>query len=483
VAGGVEARLPVGVRRRQLTVRTLLLGMLLVLADCRPAHLTRVHQALVSLPVSEQWRLGVIAAWPRGPHTLSYRQTERTFGLVVGALEKEVRDGTPSGGLSDLVHALIEASVPASCKGSTTSYAVDWTDIESFSVPPPETGGDCADTEASWGHRRGDGPGQKDEGFFGYYLQFATMVHDMDGPAVPELARGMLLTACRVDPPPAFISVLAHMHEVGVVLGDVLDDSGYAHRVAENWALPLRRLGAQLVQDLHPHDRGTQGTHEGAICWNGNLYCPATPSALFDLGPLGRRATEAETLDHDATSAEMARYKLSPVTADDADGYHRVGCPAVTGKVRCPLRADSMVLGHDRPEILTPPAHPPVCCTQQTLTVPPGVNAKTRQRHDYPSKAHRLSYARRSAAERTNATIKDPATNDVARGWCRVMGTTAMTLFVVCLLVVRNGRVLDAFSARQADDARRLAAGMTPRTRKRRRKTMADLVGAANAPP
>jgi hypothetical protein len=309
------------------------------------------------------------------------------------------------------------------------------------------------------------------------------MVKDMAGPEVPELARGMLLTSCHIDPPPAFVPVLRHMHSSGVVLGDVLNDSGYAHRVAENWALPLRQLGARLVQDLHPHDRGTQGTHEGAICWNGGLYCPATPTGLFDIGPLARRATEAETDEHDRMSAEMARYKLSSVTADDADGYIRVGCPAVTGKVRCPLRRDSMILGHDRPEILTPPEHPPVCCTQQTLTVPPAVNAKTRQRHDYPSKAHRLSYARRSAAERTNATIKDPATNDVARGWCRVMGTTAMTLFVVCLLVVRNGRVLDAFAARQADDARRLAAGMAPRTRKRRRKTLADLVGATSAPP
>jgi hypothetical protein len=31
----------------------------------------------------------------------------------------------------------------------------------------------------------------------------------------------------------------------------------------------------------------------------------------------------------------------------------------------------------DRPEILTPPEHPPACCNQQTITVPPEVNAKT----------------------------------------------------------------------------------------------------------
>ena len=36
----IEAMLPTGVRHRQLRVRTLLLGMMLALADHRPAHLT-----------------------------------------------------------------------------------------------------------------------------------------------------------------------------------------------------------------------------------------------------------------------------------------------------------------------------------------------------------------------------------------------------------------------------------------------------------
>jgi hypothetical protein len=57
----IEAMLPLGVRARQLSVRTLLAGMCLAQADGRPAHLTRVHQALTSLPEGEQRRLGVIA--------------------------------------------------------------------------------------------------------------------------------------------------------------------------------------------------------------------------------------------------------------------------------------------------------------------------------------------------------------------------------------------------------------------------------------
>jgi len=39
-----------------------------------------------------------------------------------------------------------------------------------------------------------------------------------------------------------------------VPIGDVLADSGYAHRRAESFALPMRALGARLVMDLHPND-------------------------------------------------------------------------------------------------------------------------------------------------------------------------------------------------------------------------------------
>ena len=484
VAPPLEALLPIGVRPRQLSVRTMLVGIFLALSDGRPAHLSRVHAALVGLDVEDERRLGVMVKWRNGPHPLSYRQVERTFGLVAAALKKERADSMPTDVLQGLADDLVEASIGAEHDEATRSLAIDWTDVESFARPPREEGGPTADPEASWGHRRGNGPGQRDELFYGFYFGLATMVCEERGPAVPELVRRALLTSCHVDPVPAFVPVLENMVDTGVPLGDVLNDSGYSHRIPEHWALPLRARGANLVMDLHPHDRGHQGTFEGAICWNGALYCPSTPVGLFALEPLGRGASPEELAAHDARSAELDRYRFSVLNADDADGHHRVMCPAAAGKLRCPKRPESMTLARTRPEILEPPEHPPVCCTQVSITVPPSVNAKTRQKHSYPSQAHRLSYGRRSAAERANATIKDPASNDVAPGWCRLMGLVPMTLMLSCMIVVRNQRVLASFAARQADNERRLAQGLAPRTRRRPRKTIADLVGAtANAPP
>jgi hypothetical protein len=482
VALRIEVMLPTGVRARQLTVRTLLAGMCLAQADHRAAHLTRVHQALVSLPEPDQRRLGVIADWKNGPHQLTYRQTEYTFGLVTGALTEDEPGGLPARALQAACDDLLEASVPEQFKHASTSLAVDWTDLESFSRPPPARGGPCADPEAWWGHRKNNLLRSQDELFYGYYLSAAIMMREENGSAVPEFARRATLSSCRHDPVRAFAPVLTAMPAAGIPLGDVLADSGYAHRDADAWAIPLRTAGARLVQDLHPHDRGPKGTHDGAIIANGSLYCPATPRTLTGLGPLARTATPDQTAAHDQQTAELARYKLGRLTRDDPDGYHRVQCPAAMGKIRCPLRPPSMTLDRDRPEILAPPEHPQACCTQQTLTVPPGVTAKTAQKHDYPSAAHRRSYARRTGAERGFATAKDPATNDISRGWCRLMGLTPLMLFTTTLLIVRNQRILTAWNTRQEENQHRAANGLPPKTRRRRRKTLTALA-AATGPP
>jgi len=480
IAPRIEALLPSGVRRRQLTARTLLAGIMLALAGRRPAHLTEAHGALTSLPPADQVRLAVTEDWPGGPHQLTYRQVEHTFRLITKALGKDHPDGAPSTQLARICDDLIEASIPAGHKHASASLAADWTDVESFSRPPPSGTKDCADPEASWGHRTANLPGPEGELFFGYYLSVLTMIRDENHPPVPGLARRMTLSSCHLDPVRALAPVVLRMPAAGIPLGDITDDSGYAHRDASAWAIPLRQAGAQLVQDLHPHDRGPQGTHQGAIISNGNLYCPAAPRPLLELGPLPPGSTPDQTAVHDQKTAELARYKLGRITSDDTDGYHRVTCPAAMGKIRCPLRPASMTLTRDRPEILTPPGNPQPCCTQRTITVPPDISAKTRQKHDYPSAAWRLSYSRRTAAERTFATIKDTAGNNIARGWCRLMGLTPLTLWLASLLAIRNQRALETFQASQAENSRRAAAGLPPRTRKRRRTSLAEL---AAAPP
>jgi hypothetical protein len=480
IGEAVEALLPAGVRHRQLTPGTLVTGMILALADGRPAHLTRVLEALTSLPEADQKRLGVIEEWNSGPHRLTYRQVEHSARLVRKALEKEKPDGAPSADAQKLCDQLLEASIPEQFKTASAALAVDWTDVEAWARPvPAAAAGTGTDPEARWGHRNVVNAIQEGEMFFGYYAGAATMVNDENGQAVPEAVRRITVSSSAHDPAAALAGVLTAMPASGVALGDVLADSGFSHRQEATWANPLRAAGADLVQDLHPADRGPRGTHHGAIICNGSLYCPAAPKALLQLVPLPPGATAGQTAAHDQQTAELARYKLGIHAADDADGNRRHACPAAAGKIRCPLRPASMQLSRDRPEILTPPAHPQACCTQQTITAGPQVAARTRQKHDYPSAQWRVSYRRRTASERLNSSIKDTATGSIDRGWIRLMGITPLMLFLTCMAVARNQRILASWQARQDHDTRRAATTQPPRHRARRPREHA----AAPAPP
>jgi hypothetical protein len=481
VSEPIEMLLPIGVRPRQLTVRTLLIGMLLALSDKRPAHLMRLHQALICLSEADKRRIGVIAQWKTGPHELTYRQLERTFGLLVKALSAQHPDRKPCQTLSEIVDRLLEASVKVLGCPQSSSLAIDWSNYESFARPPRKDGR-CADPEAAWGHRNTNHPGQS-ETFFGYYLQAATIVSEDGSGDVPELVRRITLSSCKHDPPAQIVPMLQRIAADGIHLGDLLADSGYSYRAPETFAAPMRSAGAALIMDLHPNDRGCKGTHQGAILCNGNLYCPATPKALFELCPPAPATTEQELQIHDQKTEELSRYKLGALSAHDQDGYHRAICPAAAGKIRCPHKPESMALSHKRPTILSPPENAPVCCTQKTITVPPSVSAKTAQKHDYPSQAHRHSYNRRSAAERSFSHLHDPASNDIKRGWCRLIGLTPNTLFLACAFIIANTRVTDAFTTRQAENERRAACGQPPRHRRKRQRTPHDPIGQANAPP
>ncbi len=187
----IQALLPPAARCRQLSARTLLIGMHLTLADGRPAHLTRARQALLALPQADQERPGVTVTWKTGPHQLTYRQTEHTARLISRALSKTHPDGAPSPALQAFCDALLEASIPEALKDASTALAADWTDVESWSRPPRHRSTECADPEAHWGHRNSNLPGPKGEMFYGYYLSLAAMTREENGPPVPELTRRM----------------------------------------------------------------------------------------------------------------------------------------------------------------------------------------------------------------------------------------------------------------------------------------------------
>ncbi|MGH9294505.1 MAG: hypothetical protein ACRD0B_04160 [Acidimicrobiales bacterium] len=493
----LDSFLPTGGRHRQLSTKPVLLGVMAALDDGRPAQLAAGHRALVALPVSDQLRLGAACFSESGIEAVTYRQFSDAFSLLISPVDPSpvpsfrgvaeddrrshlvaARAGVDAEAcrarLFQVTDALLEESIPVAYRLSPSSLAVDWTDHETFARPRAKDDPQPADPDASWGHAKRNAPGAKDCLFYGYYGQVATMVRDEGGEEVPELVRRSCIEAPRLDPAKVMAETLCRAAASGLGLGDVLADCGYSNREPQNFARPLRQAGARLVFDLHPKDRGPKGTFEGAICSNGRLYCPATPPGLLTLGPLKRGASPEETARHDEATEELSRYKLSRISGPDKDGYERVICPAAAGRLRCPLKASSMALQNDRPSVLVPPLVPPRCCSQQTITVPAAVNEKTAQAHDYASRSHRLSYNRRTSAERSFSKASDPSRGGIRRGWCRLFGLTKNTLMYALYFVVINVRLLESFEVRKAEEARRAATGSAPRTRRRRRRYEKD---------
>ena len=492
----LDSFLPAGGRPRRLSTKAVLLAVMAAFDEGRPAHLVAAHEALGHLPVGDQLRLR--AAWfgPGGMQRATYRQFSDTFSVIVHSIDPSpvpsfrdvpealrashlaaARAGVDLEGarqrLEKVTDQLLEASVPAAYKSASRSFAVDWTDHESFARPRRrEDPQPSSDPDASFGHAKRNAPGAKDYLFYGYYAQVATMVADLGASQVPELVRRIAFCSPRSDPAAVMAATLARAAASGLALGEVICDCGYSNGSPAHFAGPLRRAGARLVMDLHPDDRGPHGTFSGAILCNGNLYCPMTPPALLGLGPLRRGADREETARHDEACAELARYKFSRLSGPDGDGYERLVCPAAARRVRCPLKSPSMALCYERPSVLLPPECPPVCCRQLSITLPPQVNEKTRQAHDYPSAAWRASYNRRTASERSFARAADPSRGGVRRGWSRLFGVAKNTLLYALYTVVMNIRVLESFERRQAR-----AETAEPIRRRRRRRLGAEPSG------
>ncbi len=143
-----------------------------------------------------------------------------------------------------------------------------------------------------------------------------------------------------------------------------------------------------------------------------------------------------------------------------------MSCPAVAGKVRCPHVRVSLNGDFSHPSIVEPPSAPPPCCAQRTITVPPTVNAKTRQKHPYPSTAFADSYARRVGAERAFSGLADPAGEGVRRGWCRFMGRTKNLLAYALGAVAHNIRIVWSHERAKTAEERRSSVGPRPKSRR-----------------
>jgi hypothetical protein len=457
------------------------------IARTKVAHLASAHRLLCDLPLSDQLRLAVAVHEEAGLRQATYRQFEHAFSLLVApidpspvpsfarvanderaerlaSLRRDLDVALRQALLDELIDALVEASIPET-ERYRSSVAVDWTDYETWARPrAPDDPVPCADPDAAWGHAKRNAPGAKDGLFFGYYAQVVVTVTDEGQRSHPELIRRVVVKGANCEPVAELCDCLVRMVGSGAVVGDVLADAGYSFK--RDFAPAIHALGAVPVMDLHPFDRGPKGTFAGATLANGSLYCPMVPELLTGLGPLARNASDAVADIHERQAAELDRYRFVAHTRRDADGFQRFCCPAQAGKVRCPHVPASLTGDFSHPSIVDAPDPAPPCCSNRTITVPPTVNAKTRQKHPYPSAAFVNSYARRTSAERAFSGLADPAGEGIRRGWCRLLGTAKNVLAYALGAIAHNIRIV--WSKERSQAAGTPTTG--PRVRRRLRR-------------
>jgi len=114
--------------------------------------------------------------------------------------------------------------------------------------------------------------------------------------------------------------------------------------------------------------------------------------------------------------------------------------PGKAGKLKCELCPLSEHYPADRPVAENPGSltTAPKCCRQATIVVPGPVLAKLRQRDPWRSPKWIDSYARSSAIENIFENLRSQSTQNITRGFCRVVGLVKTSLMLAFEAVAAN---------------------------------------------
>ncbi len=441
-------------RPRQLTVRTLFVGMKLAVDTAKTACLTDVYALLTDgLAPSAQRDLGVIDG--RTGAVVTLHQVRRLLSAIQAKLDPSPatarglsRDELVerAASLKEVLDLMLAATMPADTT-HTGGYAVDGTGTWSWAKGRKREDR-SPDPDAAWGvktHKSG-----RTESYFGYELHAVVRIGrtGADGSDTPCLAERISVVPASTSPTRPVLDTLTRMIHTGHRIREVVADRGYTYK--NDWAPGLHALGIDPVADLHANQYGPRGTHAGARIVAGTPHCPAMPAA-FDTIHRPDRLVPTPALDTFTADIERReQWALRRVAGPERDGKERYECPARAGKLRCPLQPGSLALSFATPTVLTPPDPDiaPTCCTQRTITVPGDVDAKARQRHYWGSSNWIRAFNRRSRVEGWFGNLKNDNTEALGRGAFRVMGICKTSIMVAVFAAATNLRLLRAWARR-----------------------------------
>jgi hypothetical protein len=314
------------------------------------------------------------------------------------------------------------------------------------------------------------------------------VVSGSDDPSTPAAMPTLVLGMAPLRKPgtrigQSAVRALADIAQRGHPAHLLAGDRAYTQCKSEDFQLPARSLGYQLVLDYRINQLGLQGTHQGMIQVDGSFYCPAMSESLIN-ATKDFRDGKIDDATHRARIAERQRLAIRARSQPDADGHLRVMCPAAAPapQVRCQLKPASEG-GNGKVRTRIPvtdvlAALPPKICTQGSITLPPDAGAKYRQLFAHESDEWHRAYATlRNSNEGMNGFVKDganEAVDDPERR--RIRGVAAQSFLVSFQFFAANIRKVNEVLTRSASGEEKL------RKHRARRQTR-SLTTWAPAPP
>lgn len=303
------------------------------------------------------------------------------------------------------------------------------------------------DPDAGWGVKTSKKG--REEPFFGFHEHTLVRVPHRDQPidAEPRLITRFEVTAANNDIVDVSLRLLDRLRTPAT---DLIVDRHYHYKKVIRWLAELTRRGVRQHHDLRIDERGFTEYLRLRFA-AGHPHCPATPDSLGDLTRPGPLDPAERTTAFRRDIALRESFALKRHTTIDADGSVRYQCPALDGRVGCPLRAGTVNVATrlGLPIIDNPPDPAidnepiPACCTQQSVKVTlPEPIRKLAQPHYWGSPKWEREWNKRSAVEGTYGNRKNQSTENMRRGLHRHTGLTLTHLVIALVNASYNLRIL-----------------------------------------
>ena len=300
------------------------------------------------------------------------------------------------------------------------------------------------DPDAAYGVKtRKDG---ERETYYGYELHALVRAPDHpDQEGFIPLFETFELTPAGQDIVAPSLGLIDRSRAMGHTITDLLADRHYSYKTEDRWYFKLLERGIRQHVDLHPNDQGFRD-YNGMKLAAGWMHCPCTPDRL---GRIDRPPPTADEAAKDAFSDlidERQPYAMRRVQRLGLDNGARWECPALDGRIGCPLREGTVEVAqlNGLPVIVEPPdlATAPPCCTQRTVTTGRDAQSKIEQEHYWGSRKWTQRYKARTYVEGAFGNMKNPTTENVERGFFRLTGLAKANFMIGIALIAHNLRML-----------------------------------------